>query len=626
MQALAWVSTVALGILTLGIGHGLSVFWRRLRKIETNETQEKIARLFQSVSTKTEKDVAQPPIHKPTNLQSLPQAHREIQPDNNRVLLRPEKETPHPKPQNEPDKEKIPTAHPTLPLTTPYHEIAKPSTMLDPQNHEREPKVEQIEPSEIEKPIVGVTKALDVTPEIPSLTTVASQIVDRLRKPECVSWFASLDPYNVEFNIDIVIANLQTELQRHGFSLSNIYENENQTLLDLFFSSSILRAALVRYVQTHNVGTHKQKILDRHIIYLAKLFYKNTEDYKRQANENSTIGGSFIVLLNRINSELQKECRVLDDISSNEHAKKLLESNPIWNLTLDLYQRLTEKYGEGMSLNLSFLSSACSKKEVSFSTIAQQVYDNRKQLWEESKKEDDPVTILLNKINKIFAENSLSLEGICSNEIYAHIFFKDEILKPVLVKFMHTASKEVHEKLSDTHLVYVARKIFENQEKYLDEATQKSDKSVGSKIVELTEIIQSVLRDEGRTLDEIITNKEASDILTMCPTIGNLLRLYKQQQDDIRSDHVKEAHGLARQHVEVGKGLLSVTGLKDKAHDPKALKKAIKRLMLSEHTDKGGDLEFAQKLSQLLDLIKNDTLGEYLSYLSKYRNLINKKP
>lgn len=52
MQGVAWATTIFLGIGTVGIAHGLSALWRRLRPVDQNETHKKICQLFNKLFSK----------------------------------------------------------------------------------------------------------------------------------------------------------------------------------------------------------------------------------------------------------------------------------------------------------------------------------------------------------------------------------------------------------------------------------------------------------------------------------------------------------------------------------------------------------------------------------------------
>lgn len=49
VQGIAWITTIVLGIGTIGIAQGLSALWRKMRPVERNVTHEKIGRLFQRI-------------------------------------------------------------------------------------------------------------------------------------------------------------------------------------------------------------------------------------------------------------------------------------------------------------------------------------------------------------------------------------------------------------------------------------------------------------------------------------------------------------------------------------------------------------------------------------------------
>lgn len=75
IQGIAWVITVIVGIGTVGIVHGFSALWRKLRHIEKNETHEKIARLFEK--NVLQKSIGNSPISERIPL-TQPSASRDI--------------------------------------------------------------------------------------------------------------------------------------------------------------------------------------------------------------------------------------------------------------------------------------------------------------------------------------------------------------------------------------------------------------------------------------------------------------------------------------------------------------------------------------------------------------------
>lgn len=53
-QGMAWAATIILGVGTLGIAQGVCALWRKLRHIQTNDTHEKISRLFHGTVSKSQ--------------------------------------------------------------------------------------------------------------------------------------------------------------------------------------------------------------------------------------------------------------------------------------------------------------------------------------------------------------------------------------------------------------------------------------------------------------------------------------------------------------------------------------------------------------------------------------------
>ncbi len=57
-QGIAWAITIILGIGTIGIAHGLSALWRRLRRTQATDQHKKVSQLFQKTTNQAEISVS----------------------------------------------------------------------------------------------------------------------------------------------------------------------------------------------------------------------------------------------------------------------------------------------------------------------------------------------------------------------------------------------------------------------------------------------------------------------------------------------------------------------------------------------------------------------------------------
>jgi hypothetical protein len=256
---------------------------------------------------------------------------------------------------------------------------------------------------------------------------------------------------------------------------------------------------------------------------------------------------------------------------------------------------------------------------------AQSVWDIRKELYDEALHEAQKAgvpaqTIFISKIRNKFKENELSLSQLEKHKELRDLFFKSSLLRPALVEY---ASINKLTNITNDHLIYVAQTI--DQNKNVREAANDNEK-----LENAITFIFKFIQQEGRTVEEIITNPLTFEIFKENVVLSAFLFCYKQAKENPQSQHSKEdanpkaqnARDLAAQIVEKsGPGLLTIVGLNQYGSNPQGLKKELHKLLLREHPDKNpnSDEKKVQAANELIDLIKHNVLPIYLNALAKMR-------
>lgn len=264
---------------------------------------------------------------------------------------------------------------------------------------------------------------------------------------------------------------------------------------------------------------------------------------------------------------------------------------------------------------------------------SKRVYDMRIKLYLEAKKENsDPIQtnyIFINKIRDEFKKDNLSLSQIANDRNAIDIFFNSSILRPALVTYAKVNSLEA---ISDKHLIYLASNIYNKRQSYAGRINRQDN--VEKQLFEIMNLVRDACKLEGRSLNDILKNEEAKNILMKSSTLSLVILLYVKLQtpqtgpssapptdNNLERIKVKAAKEEGQAHAQ-NIGYVTKLGMPEFLGDEDQLRKAARAFLLKNHPDKNpdSDLEQVKAANNLLNLIRDGNFPVYRKALEDGRN------
>lgn len=312
IQKAAWLTTIILGIGTIGIAHVLCALWRRLRHVERNETHEKIGQIFNKIFSKNPEQQSS----SVKNSTQMSQPFNQPSPVHPSSLNQP----------NDPPANKRPPRDPQ-PTHQPSPKINKPTRREASQRLPSKP-LQILMQRETSKSSTTSPK------DISSLPKLAQNVFDKREE----LWQAALkeSQNHQEKTMELFIHKIENEFKKNHLSLSHI--SNDSAAFNIFFQSSRLRIALVNYAKIN----HLDIILNKHLILLAQSIYDKREDYSKQASLQSKNDPvmqltSFTILIQLL---FKSEGRSLIELFRNKEAIAIFKKSSRLMLALALFVKM----------------------------------------------------------------------------------------------------------------------------------------------------------------------------------------------------------------------------------------------------------------------------------------------
>ena len=269
------------------------------------------------------------------------------------------------------------------------------------------------------------------------------------------------------------------------------------------------------------------------------------------------------------------------------------------------------------------------KAEISFEDVANQIYQQRMQIVRKIVGELGPGSIkeklkplILNHLISLFQEKGYSLQELDKNSEWIDLFLQDPFLRPALITY---AQQQGLENIKNRHLLHLSKSIYANRADFFDNNLANIFKN-GDKDAAINSLRQSLdkIRDffhqEGRSLSQVLQNKEDALVFMQSERLKLILTLYVQlleqsnsssppaqkQEVDLDQARKKEIVDLAKKGL-CSPGLVTNLGLNEISKDAEAMRRELRRLARENHPDKIGvaGKEKMQEINQLIDLLKD---------------------
>lgn len=291
----------------------------------------------------------------------------------------------------------------------------------------------------------------------------------------------------------------------------------------------------------------------------------------------------------------------------------------------------------GKVFNTLFKSENEIKTKPNFKSAAQYIYNKKDQLLNDSRKEagaepKKTADIFIAKLVTEFNKHNVSLAMIADDPEAIKILFQDIHLRVALVKYAKSRNLQG---IPKEHLKFIAEDILVNREALTKKAFEEARGDPKKMIIILTLLVRKRLEEEGRSLREVIQDKDVLSLLEKSDRLKLVLYVYVEmlkaqnnspegEVQDPNKIRQREAARLGKEHAQ-GPGFVTKLNLQEYKSNPDDLKKALKKIIITHHPDRNpqADPQIIKDANELLQMIGNDLYPLYRKALEEERQKLN---